>query len=121
MSVTTRVREVTGAEKLFVAVIVVKFYSLYHELLLCLLLQGPVESSKMSCDHVNKHGTLLIPMLPKTAERNVGRRVICALLGKALQMCVVGDVRSHRALDNILPSLSNTITWQFDQSISTVQ
>lgn len=87
MSVTTRVREVTGAEKLFVAVIVVKFYSLYHELLLCLLLQGPVESSKMSCDHVNKHGKLLIPMLPKTAERNVGRRVICTLLGKALQMC----------------------------------
>ena len=38
-----------------------------------------------------------------------------------LSKCVVGDVRSHRALDNILPSLSNAITWQFDQSSSTVQ
>ena len=83
MSVTKRVREVTEvkeAEKLFVTVIVVKCYSLYCE---------------CSCNHVNKYGKLLIPMLPKTSERNVGRRVICALLGKA----------SVQALDNILPSL----------------
>lgn len=84
MSVTKRVREVTeviGAEKLFATVIVVKFYSLYCE---------------SSCNHVNKHGKLLIPMLAKTSERNVGRRVICASLGKALRA---------RALDNILASL----------------